>query len=36
MKSFITNEWNMYDSLPDYYRKLFVIENPERLNKTVK
>lgn len=36
MKSFIKNEWNIYDSLPDYYKKLFVFENITRLNRRVK
>ena len=36
MRSFIKNEWNIYDSLPNYYKKLFVFENIARLNKRVK
>lgn len=36
MRSFIKNEWNMYDSLPDFYQKLFVFDNINRIKSRVK
>lgn len=36
MKSFIKNDWNIYDSLPDFYKKLFIFENFEKIHKRVK
>ena len=36
MKSFAKNEWNQYDSLPTFYKKLFVFQNVGRLGNVVK
>ena len=35
MKSFIQNEWNKFDSLPNYYKKLFRFGNIERTHNQV-
>lgn len=36
LKSFIKNDWNVYDSLPDFYQKLFIFEDIERIKKRAK
>lgn len=36
MKSFIKNDWNIYDSLPNQYTKMFTFQNINRIKKRVK